>query len=454
MNKAEKINAYLEHYGIKKLVRKAWEKQDRKDNYDNDRIMETVTDEQMRLQRETHFNRKVTISIIMPVFNTETTGLIQTLNSVKQQTYSDWQLCIADAGNSKRKKIIDSVFGNDARVRYIDLKENGGISENSNEALKLAEGEYVGFLDHDDILEPDALFEVMRQIMKGQEIIYTDEDKVSEGLDYYFSPYRKPDFNLNLLLSNNYICHFTVIKKTILDKLSGFRSEYDGAQDYDLFLRCIEKTGKIAHIPKILYHWREGNSSTASNPFAKDYAYAAGKRALEAYLARNGKKGVIVKEADDPGFYRIICRKKGGYKVGTVINGVITEPLCTHYLLLDSDMAIHRDDIEKLLRRAYFTGADVVVPKIIKDGKYLYNGLAKTGTGHTQSLKGKPEWYRGPFNLAECCMDIHAAPSSGILIKKELYCDDFRKKKFHINSMKGKYAGIRMVYAPEAAVYR
>lgn len=454
MNQIKKAKAYLKRYGTKKLIWKVLEKQDKTEDYENNRIEEMVTESEMEQQRNAVFKNKVTISIVVPIYNTDPEKLIQTLYSVKQQTYSDWQLCIADAGEEKRKSVIDSVFGDDSRIKYISLKENFGISDNTNSALELATGEYVGFLDHDDILEPDALYEIMKKIDKGYEMIYTDEDKVSEGLDYYFAPYRKPDFNLNLLLSNNYICHFTVIKKSILDKMVGFRKEFDGAQDYDLFLRCIEKTDKIAHVPKILYHWRVGEDSTSSNPFAKEYAYEAGRRALEDYIDRNNIKGVRVEEMDDPGYYRIVCFKKGGYKVCTVVSHEITEPLCTHYLLLDSKMKINRGDIDRLLKRAYFTKADVVVPKIIKKGKYVYNGLAKTGKGHTPSLAGKPYWFKGKFNLGECNMDIQVAPSSGILIKRELYDESFKGKAFHINSMKGKYKGIKMVYAPEAAIYK
>ena len=167
MNKTEKVKAYLKRYGTKKLIWKVLEKKDKIEDYESDRIAEMVTESQMEEQRNATFRNTVTISILMPVFNTEPVKLTQTLNSVKQQTYAHWELCVADAGNEKRKNVIDSVFRDDSRIKYVSLKENFGISENTNCALELATGEYVAFLDHDDLLEPDALYEVMRRIDKG-----------------------------------------------------------------------------------------------------------------------------------------------------------------------------------------------------------------------------------------------------------------------------------------------
>lgn len=455
MNDFSKFKAYLKRYGIVKLCHKAIENSANFNAYNIERMSEIVTDEEIEKQKKHVFANPTVISIIVPVFNTEEDALVQTLNSVKGQTYPGWQLCIADAGDEKRKHIIDMVFPDDERISYVDVPVNLGISGNSNKAMEMARGEYIAFLDHDDILEPDALYEVMKMIEEGYEIIYTDEDKVTEDLDFYYKPYRKPDFNRNLILSNNYICHFTAIKKSIIDQIGMFKSEYDGAQDYDLILRAMEKTDKIAHIAKVMYHWRAGARSTSSNPFNKEYAFDAGKRAVEDYLQRNGIEGVKVAQMDDPGYYRIRCGRKGNLSVSTVIDGEITNKDSDYYLLLEDNMMINNSDIDKMLKRAFFTGADVIVPRIItSDGRYLYNGLAKAGKGHTPSLAGKKAWFKGEFNLGITNMDIHVAPSTGILIKKELYGDIFKGEKFHINSLKGPFKGINMVYAPESTIVK
>lgn len=192
----------------------------------------------------------------MPVYNVEHEAFKTTLESVLAQTYGNWELCVADGGENKVDAVIDEVMGDDARIRYVSLEANLGISGNSNQALDVASGEYVAFLDHDDILEPDALYEAANRIVNyGADMVYTDEDKVSPDLKRYFKPYRKPDYNKTLLLSNNYICHFCVINRKIVTEAGGFRSEYDGAQDYDLFLRCVDKCKVIEHVDKILYHW-------------------------------------------------------------------------------------------------------------------------------------------------------------------------------------------------------
>lgn len=273
-------------------------------------------------------------------------------------------------------------------------------------------------MDHDDILTSDALFMIVSKLNEGYDIVYTDEDKTDENLNRYFSVYRKPDFNLNLLLSNNYMCHFTVISKKIISEAGNFRSEYDGAQDYDLFLRCIEKTDRIGHVNKVLYHWRTVGGSTSGNPFNKEYAFDAGKRALQDYILRNNIKGVKVAQMEDPGYYRIRCGRKGKLSLSMVVDGTITNDGSDYYLVLDENMKISSSDIDKMLKRAYFTGADIVVPKIIRNGRYEYNGRAYTGNGYTPSLKGKREWYKGQSNLGILNMDVNIVPVKGILIRK------------------------------------
>lgn len=452
MNIFIKTKSYLKRYGVLNLLRKITEKASRGFDISEEFACENLTDEELLKQRNYKFLYSHVISIVMPVYNPDDRYFRQTLNSIKNQSYENWQLCIGDAGNNKKNKILEEVFGNDDRVKYLDIPVNYGISGNSNKALELATGEYIGLMDHDDILTSDALFMVVSKINEGYDIVYTDEDKTDENLNRYFSVYRKPDFNLNLFLSNNYMCHFTVISKKIISEAGNFRSEYDGAQDYDLFLRCIEKTDRIGHVNKVLYHWRTVGSSTSGNPFNKEYAFDAGKRALQDYILRNNIKGVKVAQMEDPGYYRIRCGRKGKLSLSMVVNGAITNEDSDYYLVLDENMKISSSDIDKMLKRAYFTGADIVVPKIIKNGRYEYNGRAYTGNGYTPSLKGKREWYKGQSNLGILNMDVNIVPAKGILIRKKLYDKYINHKGRYICNLKGSFKGVKMVYAPESVI--
>ena len=202
-------------------------------------------------------------------------------------------------GEFLRKK-----YKKEIRISYKKLKENRGISENTNAAIKFAMGDYIMLCDHDDVLAPDALFHIVKAITeKKADVIYTDEDKISMDGKHYFEPNFKPDFNLFRLRENNYICHIFAVKREILDQVGTFRSEYDGAQDFDLILRCCEKAEKIVHIPRVLYHWRSHMNSTAANPESKRYAFEAGKRAIEAHYERMGIRAQV-ELTDRPGWYR------------------------------------------------------------------------------------------------------------------------------------------------------
>lgn len=452
MNIFTKTKSYLKRYGALNLIRKVTEKASRGFDISEEFACENLTDEELLKQRNYKFLHSPVISIVMPVYNPDDRYFRQTLNSIKNQSYENWQLCIGDAGNNKKNKILEEIFGNDDRVKYLDIPVNYGISGNSNKALELATGGYIGLMDHDDILTSDALFMIVSKLNEGYDIVYTDEDKTDEKLSRYFSAYRKPDFNFNLFLSNNYMCHFTVISKKIISEAGNFRSEYDGAQDYDLFLRCIEKTDRIGHVNKVLYHWRTVGGSTSGNPFNKEYAFDAGKRALQDYILRNNIKGVKVAQMEDPGYYRIRCGRKGNLSLSMVVNGAITNEDSDYYLVLDENMKISSSDIDKMLKRAYFTGADIVVPKIIKNGRYEYNGRAYTGNGYTPSLKGKREWYKGQSNLGILNMDVNIVPVKGILIRKKLYDKYINHKGRYICNLKGSFKGVKMVYAPESVI--
>mgnify|MGYP000019519759 CR=1 FL=1 len=194
------------------------------------------------------------ISIVIPLYNTPLNYLRDMVDSIQSQTYDNWQLCLADGSSQDAPgELLRRRYGKDQRIVYQKLKENGGISANTNEALKMADGDFILLADHDDLLVQGALFEIVKALNEHPEteIVYTDEDKISMNGRLFFGPNFKPDFSWDLLRSVNYICHIFVVKSEIVKKAGWFRSEYDGAQDYDFILRCCEQTEHIVHIPRV-----------------------------------------------------------------------------------------------------------------------------------------------------------------------------------------------------------
>ncbi len=246
-------------------------------------------------------------SIIVPVYNTHEKWLRLCIESVLKQVYDNWELCIVDGFSTKPyiRKVLEKYAKQDNRIKVKFLSENQGIVGNSNEALALASGEFIGFLDHDDELAPGALYEVVKKLNEKKDIdfIYTDEDKISTA-GTRLDPHFKPDWSPDMLMSHNYITHFAVIRKKVIDEIGGFREGYDGSQDYDLFLRVTEITSKIAHVPAILYHWRMTPQSAASSQHAKPYAYVAAKKAIQDSLTRR-KVEAEVDYGITAGFYRV-----------------------------------------------------------------------------------------------------------------------------------------------------
>lgn len=300
---------YLSQYGVKQFGAKLVGQLQRESiDYEAYKRANEPDEKKLMEQREVTFNYNPVISIVVPLYKTPEMFLRTMIESVLNQTYKYVELCIADGSGVEdinTEEIVNSYRQLDGRVKYIKLLENLGISENTNEALRLAKGHYVGLLDHDDFLAPNAIFEVVKLINKERpDAIYTDEDKTTTNGDHFFEPHFKPDFDLDLLRSNNYICHFFVVKKEIADRTGGFRKEFDGSQDYDFIFRCLELSKSIRHIPKILYHWRVHSNSVADNPASKMYAYDAGKRAIEAHLERLHIDAVVT-NSSNLGYYRV-----------------------------------------------------------------------------------------------------------------------------------------------------
>ena len=264
--------------------------------------------EELERQRKKKWKNPPLISVAVPAYRTPPGFLEQMVLSVKEQTYPHWELCIVNAsrGEDGMEQVLGRYAGGDERIRVKNLEENLGIAGNTNEALEMARGEFVGLLDHDDLLAPQALFRIAEALTADPQAdaVYTDEDKVTTDLSEHFQPHFKPDFNLDLLRSNNYITHFFVVRTRLAREAGGFRREFDGAQDYDFIFRCTEEAKKVLHVPEVLYHWRTHKASTADNPASKMYAFEAGKRAIEAHLARCGQEGTVSLRKD-LGFYRV-----------------------------------------------------------------------------------------------------------------------------------------------------
>ena len=274
----------------------------------------------LRRQKHAAFAQKPLISIVIPLYCTPLPYLKELLESVRRQSYENWQLCLADGSpDDKVKEFIEKHYGREKRIVYRKLEENGGISVNTNEAVALAAGEYLMLCDHDDTLEPDALYEIVKAINDtGADVLYTDEDKVSMDGRHYFDPNFKPDFNLFRLRENNYICHIFVVKKSLTDETGLLRSEFDGAQDFDFILRCCEKAQKITHIPKVLYHWRCHMDSTAADPSSKAYAYEAGRKAVREHYQRLGIDAKV-EMTERPGWYRSHVKVQGNPLISVII---------------------------------------------------------------------------------------------------------------------------------------
>lgn len=294
-----KTYTYMKTNGIKKTGIKVIRKVLRMDavNYQRWFGRNKPSAGELARQRQEKFSYCPKMSIIVPVYNTPLNFLDEMIQSVQDQTYSNWELCLANGSGANRElnEALKHYADSDARIKIVILEENKGIAGNTNEALKLATGEFIALLDHDDLLAPNAMYECVKVLNRNPEVdvLYSDEDKVDMDGKRHFEPNFKPDFNIDLLCSVNYICHLFVVKKILVDQFGGFTSKYDGAQDYDFIFRSTEIANKIHHIPKVLYHWRAHMDSTAENPESKLYAFKAGVTAIEDHYKRVGIKGTV-----------------------------------------------------------------------------------------------------------------------------------------------------------------
>ena len=372
---------YLKHYGLKEFWIKLMERMEPEEvPYAEWRKKNIASKQELERQKQEQRGWKFRplISIAVPAYHTPEPFLRQMIESVENQSYSNWQLCIADASaDDKVRKVVNEYQNRGLDIAYLQLEENKGIAENTNAAIRLAKGEWIGFMDHDDLLSPNALYEVVKAALSDSsiDVIYTDEDKVDTTSDEYFKPHLKPDFSIDLLRSNNYITHFFVFRRRIWEKVGMLNKEYDGAQDYDFIFRCTEAAEKIYHIPEILYHWRTHKTSTSDNPVSKQYAYDAGQQAIEAHLKRCGIQGTVFQRSDF-GFYDVRYPVQGNPLVSIIIP--------------NKD---HVEDLERCLRsvaKSTYDNVEIIIVEnnsVEKETFPYYKRLKQNGSSYRYNIK-------------------------------------------------------------------
>lgn len=289
--------AYLKKNGVKKLMyRLRYGTYVGESDYESWLFAHRVNEKTLNIQRNTHFSYSPKISILVATFNTKEEYLKEMIDTVVNQSYSNWELCIADGSTNDfvEKYVHEHYSSYGDKIKFKKLDQNYGISGNTNKAFEMATGDYITVYDHDDTLELDCFYEIVKALQEYRyDVLYTDEDKFDDSTKMYNDPNLKPDFSEDLLRSHNYITHLFIVNKKIVDEVGYYNSEFDGSQDYDYIFRCVEKANAVYHIPRVLYHWRMHPESTAQNPESKLYCYDAGKRAIEAHYKRVGVEASV-----------------------------------------------------------------------------------------------------------------------------------------------------------------
>ena len=389
------------------------------------------TKEELQEQKNTKFKINPKISIIIPMYNTPVNFFEELVDNLIGQTYSNWELCLAD-GSPEENKELEKIYKKDERIKYKFIGENKGIAGNTNEALSLVTGDFVALLDHDDLLPLFSLYEIVKCINENPdaEFIYTDEDKFEKLGGKRYDPYFKSDFAPDTLRANNFICHFSVFKKELMDKLGGFRSEYDGAQDYDILLRMSEETNKIVHIPKILYHWRVHALSTAkAGGTAKPYAYEAGIKAIQDHINRLGLKGTV-EQGNTLGTYKINYEVIGNPKVSIII------PNKDYINTLNNDTELMTPNwIQEMLGFAQREDVGAVGVELFYPDNTIQHAGIIIGIGGVAGhvFKNLPKGIHGYFSKDAMIQNLSAVTAACIMTPKSIYDDvDYMDEKFKV----------------------
>ncbi len=416
---------YSKKNGCKEAAFAAFERVTQK--YHADYAYVPPTAEALLAQKNDKTVSKIKFSILVPAYETQEEYMGALIECCLAQSYEKWELIIADGSASD---IVSETVAKykDSRIRYIRLDNNGGIADNTNRAIEHATGDYCGLLDHDDMLTPDALYEMARAIEKSDSpiLVYSDEDKCDSAGKSFYDPHFKLDFNLDLLLTNNYMCHFLVVDTPTLKKLQ-IRREYDGSQDFDLILRIVstlmlrEREGqlgeekpmeaRIVHVPKVLYHWRCHQNSTADNPQSKMYAYEAGKKAIIDFASRMGWKAEV-RHNKHLGFYRIVYRNDilthrpdlaavGGYVVrhGKITSGIYKGQLL-FYAGYMNRMDLYQDIITLDIRNLAVNKNLHEIYESVTGHEYE-STLTEAGAESHNTVHELPQWIRELERTAE-----------------------------------------------------
>lgn len=349
------------------------------------------TPEEAGRQRAAKFSKDIRFSILVPLYNTPKKFLIEMLQSVLNQTYENWQLCLADGSDSEHAfvgELCREYAAKDKRICYRKLEKNEGISGNTNECLKIAKGDYIGLFDHDDILHPSALYEYMIKICEEDaDYLYCDETtfKGNKTIDDMLTLHFKPDFSIDNLRANNYICHFSVFDRKLLEGMELFRSQFDGSQDHDMILRLTSRAKHVVHVPKLLYYWRSHKASVAADINAKSYAIEAARNAVADHLEVNGFRNFeIVSTKAFETIFRIKYEVLGNPKISIVI------PNKDHVEDLSRC-------VDSILKQSTYDNYEIIIVEnnsVTEEIEAYYKSLEKYA--NIRIVR-----YEGPFNYSE-----------------------------------------------------
>ncbi len=397
-----------------------------------------VTEEALQAQRAEQFDYAPLVSILVPVYKTPLPFLREMIESVLRQSYGHFDLILANASPKEEElsRTLREYAAKDPRIKCFDLPENGGISRNTNEALRRAEGEFTALFDHDDLLEPDALYEYVKvlQTKPDAKVFYCDEDKVTEAGNDWFFPNFKPDFAPDMLRATNYVCHFLMVRTELFREAGGLDPEFDGAQDYDLVLRLSERTEAFVHVPRILYHWRSHSQSTAKSMDTKTYAASAGARALSAHLGRLGLRASVT-DAENPGWFHVDAEAPSGQVLETVTEAENAEGLLkalseasenaeAEYVLIRRKGAESLSEAQKgmLLSRFAFPETGAAGPRLL-----YANGLTQSAGMHVRRDGSPLHFFRGeeqgkPGYMCRLitASDVEALSLDCLMVRKDL----------------------------------
>ena len=382
---------YLKHFGLKEFWIRLRERMEPEEvPYGPWYAAYVPTGEELEEQRKKTFRDGPVFSVVVPCFRTPERYLREMIGSVLDQTYSGLELCLVNASPEDEHlcRVLEEYSAKDSRVKVLTLEKNLGIAGNTQQGIDAAKGDYIALLDHDDLLSPAALYQMAFYLQKHPKtgLLYTDEDKITEDSGEHFQPHLKPDYNPDLLRSNNYICHFLAVRAEVAAKAGPVSAEYDGAQDHEWIFRCIhaarEMELEVGHVPEILYHWRTHAASTADNPMSKQYAYEAGRRAIEADLKRSGTPGTVVLRKD-PGFYRVLYP--------------VREPSLISIIIPNKD---EKDTLEKCLRsireKSTYHNYEILVVENNSTTREIFDYYRQIdGKDHVRVL-----YWDGPFNYS------------------------------------------------------